>query len=187
MYVLQEGFSKPTKRVVALKEQILSAVPCIEVDRALLITESFKETQGRAIVVRRAKALEKILNEIPITIREQELIVGSLTKEARSAQIFPEFSNKWIKDEFETIGKRKGDSFQITEKAKEQLTEVFDYWEGKTTNELATSYMYPETIDAMNENVFTVANYYLNGVGHVSVDYAKVLAKGYKGIIYMQL
>ncbi|MBU3201622.1 glycyl radical protein [Clostridium estertheticum] len=183
MYVLQDGFSKPTKRVEALKEQILSAVPCIEVDRALLITESFKETEGKSIVVRRAKALEKILNEIPIIIREEELIVGSLTKEARSAQIFPEFSNKWIKDEFETIGKRKGDSFQITEKAKKQLTEVFDYWEGKTTNELATSYMYPETIEAMNENVFTVANYYLNGVGHVSVDYAKVLAKGYKGII----
>ena len=183
MYVLQDGFSKPTKRIVALKEQILSAVPCIEVDRALLITESFKETEGQPAVVRRARALEKILNEIPIIIRDEELVVGSLTQEARSAQIFPEFSNKWIKDEFETIGKRKGDSFQITEKAKEQLTEVFNYWEGKTTNELATSYMYPETIDAINENVFTVANYYLNGVGHVSVDYAKVLAKGYKGII----
>lgn len=183
MYVLQNGFSKPTKRIVALKEQILLAVPCIEVDRALLITESFKETEGQPAVVRRSRALEKILNEIPIIIRDEELIVGSLTKEARSAQIFPEFSNKWIKDEFETIGKRKGDSFQITEKAKAQLTEVFDYWEGKTTNELATSYMYPETIEAINENVFTVANYYLNGVGHVSVDYAKVLAKGYKGII----
>ncbi|WP_258876004.1 glycyl radical protein [Clostridium sp. CM027] len=183
MYILQDGFSKPTKRIVALKEQILLAVPCIEVDRALLITESFKETEGQPAVVRRARALEKILNEIPIIIRDEELVVGSLTQEARSAQIFPEFSNKWIKDEFETIGKRKGDSFQITEKAKGQLTEVFNYWEGKTTNELATSYMYPETIDAINENVFTVANYYLNGVGHVSVDYAKVLAKGYKGII----
>jgi len=183
MYVLQDGFSKPTKSIEALKEQILLAVPCIEVDRALLITESLKETEGHPAVFRRARALEKILNEIPIIIRDEELIVGSLTKEARSAQIFPEFSNKWIKDEFETIGKRKGDSFQITERAKEQLTEVFDYWEGKTTNELATSYMYPETIEAMDENVFTVANYYLNGVGHVSVDYAKVLAKGYKGII----
>ncbi|GCD12153.1 glycyl radical protein [Clostridium tagluense] len=183
MYVLEEGFSKPTKRIDTLKEQILLAVPCIEVDRALLITESFKETEGQPMVVRRAKALENILNKIPITIRDEELVVGSLTKEARSSQIFPEFSNTWIKDEFETIGKRKGDSFQITEEAKEQLTEVFDYWEGKTTNELATSYMYPETIEAMNENVFTVANYYLNGVGHVSVDYAKILAKGYKGVI----
>lgn len=183
MYVLQEGFSKPTKRIEALKEQILSAIPCIEVERALLITESFKETEGQPAIVRRARALEKILNEIPITIRDEELVVGSLTKEARSSQIFPEFSNKWIKDELETVGKRKGDSFQITDKVKKQLTEVFDYWEGKTTNELATSYMYPETIDAMNENVFTVANYYFNGVGHVSVDYAKILAKGYKGII----
>jgi len=183
MYVLQEGFSKPTKRIEALKEQILSAVPSIEVDRALLITQSFKETEGQPAIVRRAKAIEKILAEIPIIIRNQELIVGSLTQEPRSSQVFPEFSNKWIKDEFETIGKRKGDSFQISEKAKEQLTEVFKYWDGKTTNELATSYMCPETIEAMSENVFTVGNYYFNGVGHVSVDYAKVLKKGYRGII----
>mgnify|MGYP001591854821 FL=1 len=53
MYVLQNGFSKPTKRIEALKEQILLAVPCIEVDRALLITESFKETEGQPAVVRR--------------------------------------------------------------------------------------------------------------------------------------
>ena len=121
MYVLQEGFSKPTKRIEALKEQILSAVPSIEVDRALLITQSFKETEGQPAIVRRAKAIEKILAEIPIIIRNQELIVGSLTQEPRSSQVFPEFSNKWIKDEFETIGKRKGDSFQISEKAKESL------------------------------------------------------------------
>lgn len=183
MYILKEGFSKPSERIITLKNQILNATPCVEIERALLLTESYKETEGYPTVVRRAKAFEKILNEIPIIIREEELVVGSLTIEPRSSQIFPEFSNKWIKDEFETIGKRNGDAFQISEEAKKKLSDVFDYWEGKTTYELATSYMTKENILAMEENVYTVANYYFNGVGHVSVDYGKILEKGYRGII----
>jgi formate C-acetyltransferase len=181
--ILSKGFEVPTQRIEILKEQILSAVPCIEVERALLITESFKETEGSPAIIRRAKALEKILTDIPITIRKSELIVGSLTKHPRSSQVFPEFSNKWLKDEFDRIGKRNGDSFQITEEDKKQLEVVFQYWDGKTTSELATSYMCQETLDAMNANMFTVGNYYMNGVGHICVDYGKILAKGYNGII----
>ncbi|MCT4509106.1 MAG: glycyl radical protein [Tepidibacter sp.] len=181
--MLSKGFGAPTERIEVLKEQILSAVPCIEVDRALLITESFKETEDRPAVIRRAKALDKILTEIPITIREEELIVGSLTKHPRSSQVFPEFSNKWLKDEFDRIGNRNGDSFQITEEDKRQLEVVFEYWDGKTTSELATSYMSEKTLEAMNADMFTVGNYYMNGVGHICVDYGKILSKGYNGII----
>ncbi|KGM95773.1 pyruvate formate-lyase [Clostridium novyi A str. 4552] len=183
MDVLERGFSIPTKRVEKLKEQILSASPCIEVERARLLTESFKETEDEPIILRKAKALEKILNEIPIVIREGELIVGSLTKNSRSAQVFPEFSNKWLVEEFEKLPKRTSDSFQISEEVKSELKEIFKYWEGKTVSELATSYMPEETLSAMGAKVFTVANYYFNGLGHISVDYKKVLELGFKGIV----
>ncbi|EDS78146.1 pyruvate formate-lyase [Clostridium botulinum C str. Eklund] len=183
MDVLERGFSIPTKRVEKLKEQILSASPCIEVERARLLTESFKETEDQPIILRKAKALEKILNEIPIVIREGELIVGSLTKNSRSAQVFPEFSNKWLVEEFEKLPKRTSDSFQISEEVKSELKEIFKYWEGKTVSELATSYMPEETLSAMGAKVFTVANYYFNGLGHISVDYKKVLELGFKGIV----
>src|SRR3712207_7068870 len=43
--------------------------------------------------------------------------------------------------------------------------------------------MSDETIKAMRAKVFTVANYHFNGLGHISVDYKKVLEKGFKGII----
>ncbi|ABK62429.1 glycyl radical protein [Clostridium novyi] len=183
MDVLARGFSIPTKRVEKLKEQILSATPCIEVERARLLTESFKETENQPIIIRKAKALEKILNEMPIVIREGELIVGSLTKNSRSAQVFPEFSNKWLVEEFEKLPKRTSDSFQISEEVKSELIDIFKYWEGKTVSELATSYMPKETLEAMGAKVFTVANYYFNGLGHISVDYKKVLELGFKGII----
>ncbi len=183
MSLISQGFGEPTQRITALREQILDTTPCIETDRARLITESYRETEALPMVIRRAKALEKILAELPVTIRDGELIVGSLTVAPHSAQIYPEYSNIWIKDEFERLNLRKGDRFTISEQAKQELTALFPYWQGKTTNELATSYMLAQTRECMAENIFTVGNYYFNGVGHVAVDYAKVLNKGYKGII----
>ncbi len=183
MKPVSQGFSEPTSRVDSLRNQIFEAVPCIETSRALAITASYKETEGKPAIIRRAKAFERILAELPIVIRDNELVVGSATVEPRSSQIFPEFSNTWIEDEFERVGKRSGDSFQISEQAKQELREVFPYWQGKTTSELATSYMSSDTQACMDAGVFTVGNYYMNGVGHISVDYAKILKVGYQGII----
>ncbi|MGN2370954.1 glycyl radical protein [Clostridium botulinum] len=183
MDILAKGFINPTKRVEKLKEEIFSAIPCIEADRAIILTESFKETENEPIIIRKAKSLEKILSEIPVVIRDNELIVGSLTKNPRSCQVFPEFSNQWLVDEFDKFEKRTSDLFKIPEETKAKLKEVFKYWQGKTVSELATSYMSNETKEAMNTKVFTVANYHFNGLGHISVDYPKVLEKGFLGII----
>lgn len=179
-----KGFGEPSARIIALREQILSATPRIETERSIAITASFKETEGQPTVIRRAKAFEHILGELPVVIRDGELIVGSATVEPRSSQIYPEFSNTWIEDEFERIGQRNGDSFQISQEDKQKLRDtVFPYWKGKTTSELATAYMSSETRACMDASVFTVGNYYMNGVGHISVDYAKVLKMGFNGII----
>ena len=43
--------------------------------------------------------------------------------------------------------------------------------------------MAPETKRAIAHNMFTPGNYFYNGVGHVTVQYEKVLSVGYEGII----
>ena len=55
--------------------------------------------------------------------------------------------------------------------------------QGKTTSALADSYMSQETKDCIANGVFTVGNYFYGGVGHVCVDYGKVLDIGFTGII----
>lgn len=170
-------------RIQNLVDELFEKLPEIESDRAVLLTESYKETEGQPIIVRRAKAFSHILNNIPITIRKDELIVGSATKSPRSCQVFPEFSYDWLEKEFDTVETRSADPFYISEDNKRILREVYKYWKGKTTSELATSYMADETIKAMNHNIFTPGNYYYNGVGHVTVKYEKVLEVGYEGII----
>ncbi len=170
-------------RIQKLVDELFEKLPEIESDRAVLLTESYKETEGQPVIVRRAKAFSHILRNIPITIRKDELIVGSATKAPRSCQVFPEFSYDWLEKEFDTVETRSADPFYISEDNKGILREVYKYWKGKTTSELATSYMADETIKAMEHNIFTPGNYYYNGVGHVTVKYEKVLEIGYEGII----
>ena len=170
-------------RIQGLIDELFKGKPQVEWERAALVTESYKATENLPTVLRKAKALEHVLHNLPIVIRDNELVVGNLTKAPFSTQAFPEYSYKWLLDEFDSLGLRKGDVFEISEESKNKLREAFAYWDGKTVNELATQYMYPETRTAIEHNVFTVGNYYFNGVGHIGVDYAKVLKVGFNGII----
>ena len=85
--MIAKGFTEPTERIKRLKKAFVAAVPEVESERAVLVTESYRETEGMPILIRRAKALERILNHLPIVIRDDELVVGVITKNLRSAQI----------------------------------------------------------------------------------------------------
>ena len=172
-----------SSRITRLVDNLYAKMPEIESARAKLITESYQATEGMPIITRRAEAFAHILRHIPIIIRDEELIVGSSTLAPRGCQTFPEYSFQWLEDELDTVETRNADPFYIAEETKKELREVHKYWRGKTTSELATSYMAPEAIRAIDHNIFTPGNYFYNGVGHVTVKYEEVLAIGYEGII----
>ena len=172
-----------SERITRLVHNLYAKMPEIESARAVLVTESYKQTENEPLIIRRAKAFEHILKNIPIIIRDEELVVGSSTLAPRGCQTFPEFSYEWLEQEFDTVETREADQFYISDQAKVELKEANSYWKGKTTSELATAYMAPETLTAMAHNIFTPGNYFYNGVGHITVQYEKVLAIGYEGII----
>lgn len=172
-----------TQRIRGLIDTLFAKMPEIEVDRAVLLTESYRQTENEPIVKRRALAFAHILENIPITIRENELIVGSATKAPRSCQVFPEYSYEWLESELDTVEFREADPFHISEENKAILRKVYPYWKGKTTSDLAAAYMAPAAAASIEHNMFTPGNYFYNGVGHITVDYGKVLKIGYRGIM----
>ncbi len=171
-----------TDRIDRLVHDLFAKMPEIESSRAKLITESYKASEGKPIVMRRALAFKHILENIPIIIREGELIVGSQTLAPRGCQTYPEFSFEWLEAEFDTVATREADPFFISDKAKKEIKEADAYWKGKTTSELAASYMAPETLKAIDHFMFTPGNYFYNGVGHLTCKYWEVLEIGFEGI-----
>jgi len=78
-------------RVSFLKQRLPSGVhePCI--DRAILITEGYKNSASDPIILRRAKALANVLNKMTVQILDEELIVGDQSVSQQSGHNYPEF------------------------------------------------------------------------------------------------
>ncbi len=171
-------------RIDRLVNDLYEKMPEIESARGILVTESYRSTEDLPIILRRSAAFAHILRNIPIVIRDGELVVGSATVAPRGCQVFPEYSYEWLEAEFETVATRAADPFYISEKTKAELREVYPYWHGRTCSDLAKANMSPEAYSAFTKHsVFTPGNYFYNGIGHVCVDYGKVLRIGYRGII----
>ena len=64
---------RKSDRIPRLVEHLFASKPRIESARAVLLTESYRETEGQPVMARRAKAFAHILDHIPIVIRPQEL------------------------------------------------------------------------------------------------------------------
>ena len=176
------GSTPKSPRISKLIAHLYEKLPEIESARAKIVTATYQATEGEAIITRRAKCFEAICQELPIIIRPDELIVGSNTIAPRGCQTFPEYSWEWLENEFETVEHRSADPFYIAEQTKQELRALHPYWKGKTTSDLATSYMAPEALRSIEHNVFTPGNYFYNGIGHICVKYDEVLAIGYEGI-----
>ena len=171
-------------RIDKLIDDLYAHMPEIESARGKLITESYQATEDLPIIRRRSAAFAHLLKNIPIVIRDGELVVGSATIAPRGCQVFPEYSYEWLEAEFETVETRAADPFYISEKTKADLRAVYPYWKGKTTSDLAKANMDPKAYDAfVKHGIFTPGNYFYNGIGHVNVNYEKVLKIGYHGII----
>ena len=171
-------------RIPKLIDALYEKMPEIESARGLLVTESYKQTEDLPIILRRSAAFAHILRHIPIVIRDNELIVGSATVAPRGCQVFPEYSYEWLEAEFDTVATRAADPFYISEKTKADLRGAYPYWKGKTNSDLAKANMAPEAYEAfVTHGMFTPGNYFYNGIGHVNVNYEKVLKIGYRGIM----
>ena len=171
-------------RIQKLVDALYEKMPEIESARGILVTESYKQTEALPIIKRRSAAFAHILENLPIVIRDGELVVGSATVAPRGCQVFPEYSYEWLEAELDTVSTRAADPFYISEKTKAELRAIYPWWKGKTCSDLAKANMAPEAYAAFTEhNIFTPGNYFYNGIGHVCVQYDKVLKIGYRGII----
>lgn len=180
---------KYTSRIQQLREKYFLNKPSICAERAKIITESYKETEGQPSLYRRAAAFEKILEKMSIYINEGEIIVGNIGSVARSAPVFPEFSVQWIEDEINGnpvfFEDRPGDPFTISEDVKKTLLEdVIPYWKGKTHQDRVNMFVPEETWKAGQVvRGFDVSWLMISGDGHTIPDYKKVIRLGFNGII----
>jgi len=150
--------------------------------RALAVTRSYQQTEGQSMVLRRAKMLENILNEVPVSIQDGELIVGMKAMKPRGSPVFPEINCSWLEQDLDILPSRNNTPFYVSEETKKVLRkEVFPYWRGRQIYDRLVESVPKEIWKADSHGV--IYNYFTSRtIGHITAGYAKVLNKGMNGI-----
>ncbi len=169
-------------RTQLLKQNYLNAPFEICPERAVLWTESIRQTEGKPRVIRNALALKHLLEKISIAIRAEELIVGNRSSKPKGSPLFPEIKAFALEAQLDTYPDRPIQPFQISGPDRAAIKKVLPYWRGKSLWERAFGLMPKELKRDVFKLVFTVEAEFQNGIGHFIVGNPNLLAKGFAGI-----
>jgi len=176
---MAEADQKPsTPRTKRLKEALVAQKHTICADRAVLVTESYRQTEGMHPAIRQAMAFEKVLREMPIWIQDGELIVGNVASRPNGANIFPEYDCEWMESELDTISTRAGDRYVLPEEDRKELAECFQYWPGKTLLNLADAQSPDEARKAEAIPALHAKFSRVGGLGHLIPNHTRVVREG---------
>ena len=174
-------FGKLTDRMKHFRESVLDEKPYIDAERAVLATESYKETQNQPRCMVRALMLKNILEKMSIYIEDDTFIVGNQATKNCNAPIFPEYTMEFVLNELDTFEKRDGDVFYITEETKKQLREIAPFWENNNLRARGEALLPDEVQVFMETGVFGMEGKLNAGDAHLAVNYEKLLKHGLRG------
>ena len=172
-------------RVARLRAKLRGTMPEMCVERACLLTQSYRETEAYPEIIRRAMALEKVLNEIPILIDEEdELIVGHAISKRRGGIVSPEI-NWAISQETIEAPTSKSDEFKpATAEEIARMKDVVEYWKGKALFDRLRVRLPEDVLNIESKTIIpagsAIANNYIGS--HMCVDYPRLLTKGFDAI-----
>ena len=169
--------------------------PRVTLDRAVLFTESFKETESQPLVLRWAKALKHFVEKVPVTIFPDELIVGRPnTWFGKWGIVYPELDGSVMPAGVEMFKKNKGKpgDVTVTEEDDKIISEVLTpYWTGRdfSTNfikslpEDTRFVLYgPDPNNLIMQTVVIFASCSMRHSQNWTPDFTKILTRGVKGI-----
>lgn len=174
-----------SKRIEGFKKSYLDAKPSISVHRAVAFTLSHQNTEGEAVIIRRAKAFQAVCKSIPVTIFDGELVVGSVGEFLKTGVICPEYSWKWVEQEMDSFESRDQDPYCIDDEAKDILRKkIFPYWRGKSLEENFLSRINQETAKILiDTGIIDNDSKWRNAVGEITADYQDIIfKKGFGGL-----
>jgi len=178
----------PFPRVNKLRQTFLDRPYEIDVQRLRLVTEAYKNNENASRILQCAYAFDNVLRNVELNVYDEELILGELAAPAKATPIYPEFSVEWIIDEILNFPfeERAYDQFYIrNDKERQEILDLCEYWRGKTVASLADARLDQDQRKGsqFGEDIYKTNYYHYAGVGHISIDYERLMKLGYDGII----
>ena len=144
-------------RIRRLREQSLSAVPTISLERAQLLTDFYASgvAERESVPIARALAFKFLLERMTICVNDGELIVGERGPLPKAAPTYPEICTHSLQD-FEILHNREKVSFKVDDRARlNQQEKIIPFWSGRPMRDRIFREVDPEWKEAYQAGIFT--------------------------------
>ncbi|MBQ9155810.1 MAG: glycyl radical protein [Eubacterium sp.] len=188
--LLHKITSNNPNRAISLIGRVRGVKPQIDIERGLIFTRSFKETEGQPLILRWARALYKYARESSVIIEDGQLLAGRAGSSARYGILYPELDGDTLGINIEKLPGRSTSPFDISEEAARIVKEEIEpYWKGKTYHE-ELAIAFPEDTRRLTYNpdqesssrfIVNETSSYRSSIQWVH-DYEIVMKKGFLGI-----
>lgn len=144
------------ERIQRLREQSVTTPVHIDLERAKIETDFYKENDGKySVPVMRAMTLKEYFSKKTLYFGDDELILGEKGKNPQASPTFPELCCH-SEEDMKVMSERKLVSFHTTEEDRKlQSAEIIPFWKGRTIREKLLSRMTPEWHDCYEAGIFT--------------------------------
>ncbi|MFX1447814.1 MAG: pyruvate formate lyase family protein [Promethearchaeota archaeon] len=166
-----------------LLEELIREIPHLSLKVPLSYTEVLKETSGTPMIIRQALGLKHTLENLPIIIRPDELIVGTFDKDIPVAIPRMEGSGYRILKELNGLPKRDLNPIKVKEEDIKKLNEdVAPFYENFNVDTYAREIADESVFETSFSGCAYVATE-IGGIAHVVIDYPRLISMGLKKYI----
>jgi len=176
-----------TDRVKRIREKYRTTRPRVDISRYRLVTEFYMQNPQITGILKRAKNLRNLFENMPVLVNEDEIIVGWQGSTYRCCALYPETSFNWFMKELRagTIPKREQDPYDIDPEDEKYILETGDYWDKHSMSAMTDEYLppiYREDIAGSGVVTFGAQNNCQSPVGHFAANFWKATQVGFGAI-----
>ncbi len=179
-------FSPVTPRVARMRRKYRETKPKVCIERFRLVTDFYQNNTTLPPMIKRAKNLLNLCENMPVVVHDDEVIVGELTANYHGSALYPEYAIGWIFDEIRSgeILTRDLDPYDMDQEDMDYVMQYEDFWSKNDLSRLTDDALPPEFYDIVGNGVVTfgVKGTGAGPVGHFCTNYDKAIRKGFGAI-----
>jgi len=143
------------ERIARLRQSTLETKPWVSIERAALLTAFCRGDKTNSVPIRRARALQYLMERKEVYIGPDDLIVGERGPAPKGTPTFPELCCHTLED-LDVLNSREKVSYAVgMDERRTQKDEVIPYWRGRSMRDLIFEEMSPEWKAAYEAGIFT--------------------------------
>jgi len=186
----EDRFRETHSRVFKMLERFDGQKPRIDIERALYFTQSMQETEGQPLVLRWAKAMKHIAENMTVYVQDDQLLLGRAGCDGRYGILYPELDGDFLDIAVKELPNRPTSPATITpEDAAIVVEQIAPFWKGKTFHEKLNAALpedvhkltYDDPQGLMSRFIVNETASFRSSIQWVH-DYEKILKRGFNDI-----